>query len=161
MFPKIVRRILPLLFLFLFCGCSSLPARIHPAKDDYEAVKKYLTEFIQKKMDKKQVPGVSIALVDDQTVVWAQGFGFADKANKIPATAETIYRIGSISKPVTASGIMKLVEDKQLDLDKPITDYIPDFSIHSRFENSKPITTRSLLAHHSGLPSDYLNAMWA
>jgi CubicO group peptidase (beta-lactamase class C family) len=160
MSPKIVRVILPMLFPFLFYGCSSLPSHFHPAKGDYASVKKHLAEFIQKEMNKNQVQGLSIALVDDQTVVWAQGFGFADKAKKLAATPETIYRIGSISKSVTATAIMKLVEEGKLDLDKPIAEYIPDFSIHSRFGPSKPITTRSLLAHHAGLPTEYSNAMW-
>lgn len=71
-----------------------------------------------------------------------------------------MYRIGSISKVLTATEIMRLAEQGKVELDKPVTDYVPEFSIHNRFADSKPITLRALLAHHSGLPSDVLKGMW-
>ncbi len=63
-----------------------------------------------------RITGLSIALVDDQQVVWDQGFGYADKGNGIPATAGTIYRTGSVSKTITTTAIMHLAEEGLLDI---------------------------------------------
>ncbi len=108
-----------------------------------------LEPFIQREMAEKQLPAISIALVDDQQIVWAQGFGFADPDRKIPATADTIYRAGSVSKLFTDIGIMQLVERGELDLDAPINRYLPDF--HPKNPFGKPITLRELMSHRSGL----------
>ncbi|MGH8239620.1 MAG: serine hydrolase, partial [Steroidobacteraceae bacterium] len=89
------------------------------------------------------------ALVDDQQVVWAQGFGWANPGAKIPATAATVYRVGSVSKLFTDIAIMQLVEQGKLDLDAPVTRYLPDFQPHN--PSGKPITLRQLMSHHSGL----------
>lgn len=148
------------LLIGLGSACASAPKPIHPARGDYEGVRRYLAKYIADQMDRHKVMGLSIALVDEKGIVWAEGFGYADKARNLKATPETLYRIGSISKPMTATAVMRLVEQGQIDLDRPISDYIPDFAIRSRFASSTPITTRSLLAHHSGLPSDRQNGMW-
>ena len=147
--------------LSLLSGCTGAPPRpTNIARGDYAPAKQYLSATIRQDMAKHDVKGLSIALIDDQKVVWAEGFGYADVANRVPATANTVYRIGSISKLVTATEIMRLAEQGKVDLDKAITTYVPEFSIHNRFANSKPITLRALLAHHSGLPSDVLKGMW-
>jgi CubicO group peptidase (beta-lactamase class C family) len=100
-------------------------------------------------MADKQLPALSVAIVDDQQVVWAEGFGYADPATKTPVTAETIYPIGSVSKLFTDIGIMQLVERGEINLDAPITKYLPDFHPKGRFK--KPITLRQLMCHRSGL----------
>jgi CubicO group peptidase (beta-lactamase class C family)/D-alanyl-D-alanine dipeptidase len=88
--------------------------------------------------------------VDDQQIVWAQGFGFADPAAKIPATAQTVYRVGSVSKLFTDIAIMQQVERGKLDLDAPITKYLPEFQPVNPF-NRQPITLRELMSHRAGL----------
>lgn len=100
-------------------------------------------------MKKHGLPALSIALVDNQQVLWAQGFGMADPARKIPAAADTIYRVGSVSKLFTDTAIMQLVEKGEIDLDAPITRYLPDFHPTNPF--GKPITLRELMSHRSGL----------
>jgi len=95
-------------------------------------------------------PALSIALVDDQQIVWAQGFGFADPARKTPATAETVYRVGSVSKLFTDIAIMQQVERGKLDLDAPITKYLPSFHPTNPFQ-LPPITLRELMSHRAGL----------
>jgi CubicO group peptidase (beta-lactamase class C family) len=112
-------------------------------------------------MKKNNVTGLSIALVDDQRVVWTQGFGYADKANKVPATPETVYRVGSISKLFTASAVMQLAEEGKLDIDKTLQTYLPEFSVKTRFPDAGPITPRSIMTHHSGLPSNLEKGMWS
>jgi CubicO group peptidase (beta-lactamase class C family) len=115
-----------------------------------------MKEFIRAAIKKTKTVGLSIALVDDQKTVWAQGFGYQDKARKLPATESTVYQVGSITKLFTVLATMQLVEQGKLDIDQPLQRYIPDFSIKSRFIDSPPITARTIMTHHSGIPSDHL-----
>jgi serine beta-lactamase-like protein LACTB len=115
----------------------------------YAELVRALEPFIAHQVADKGLPALSIALVDDQTVVWAKGFGFAKPDAKVPATADTVYRVGSVSKLFTDIAIMQLVEQGKLNLDAPITDYLPDFKPRNPFD--KPITLRHLMAHRSGL----------
>src|SRR5581483_4598314 len=98
----------------------------------------------------KRLPALSIALVDDQRVVWAKGFGHRDRDGKQTATAETVYRVGSVSKLFTDVAVMQLVEQGKIDLDAPVTKYLPDFKPVNKFDDT-PITLRHLMAHRSGL----------
>jgi CubicO group peptidase (beta-lactamase class C family) len=100
-----------------------------------------------------------VALIDDQEVVWQEAFGLANVEQETPASADTVYRLWSVSKVFTALETMRLVEEELIDLDAPITDYLPDFSIQSRFPGSGPITVRSILAHRSGLPRNECYAL--
>jgi len=127
---------------------------------DYTSTKENLTEFIRQGMGKDGVKGLSLALVDGDQVVWKAGFGMADEKNRTPASADTLYRVDSVSKIFTAMEIMRLAEERRLSLDEPIADALPGFCIHNRFKDSKEITIRSLLAHHSGLPAAYHQGMW-
>lgn len=142
-------------------GCATAPVKqITPEKGNYSYLKKYLSGSIQKDMKKHNVKGLSIAIVDDQKIIWSKGFGLADVEKNLPASSKTVYRIGSISKVITATEILRLHSSGKLNIDQPVTNYIKDFSIRKRFANTKPITLRSLLSHHSGLPSDILAGMW-
>jgi len=125
----------------------------------YKTVKEKMSEFINSEMKKSNTVGLSIALVDDQQVVWAQGFGYQDKEKKIPATKNTIYQTGSITKLFTVLATMQLAEQGKLDIDQPLQHYLPDFSIKSRFVNNQPITARTIMTHHSGIASDYAKGM--
>jgi len=120
-----------------------------PARKDYAEVVDALRPFIEQEISDKEIPALSIAIVDDQQIVWAQGFGIADAKAGVPASAETVYRIGSVSKLFTDIAIMQLVERGELNLDAPITDYLPDFHPHNPF--GTPITLRELMSHRSGL----------
>lgn len=119
-----------------------------------DSLKTEIKKYINKEMNAAKVTGLSIGIVAGDELIYADGFGFADKENKIPATSKTIYMVGSISKLFTATAIMQLVEQGLIDLDEPVQKYIPDFAIKSRFGDIKKITIRSLLTHHSGIPSD-------
>jgi CubicO group peptidase (beta-lactamase class C family) len=125
-----------------------------PPPTDYSAVIAAMPAVVKKAMDENQVTGLAVALVDGQRVVWAQGFGYADLEAKVPAAPDTVFEIGSNSKTITALAVMRLVEQGKIDLDKPIQTYLPQFSIKQRFPESGPITVRSLLTHHNGIPGD-------
>ncbi len=119
------------------------------ARKDYAATVEMLERFIAHEMADKELPAVSIALVDDQQIVWSKGFGLANAKDRTPVTDETIYRVGSVSKLFTDIAIMQLVEQGKLNLDAPVTRYLRDF--HPRNSFGKPITLRQLMSHRSGL----------
>ena len=97
---------------------------------------------IHKFIEASKVPGMSAAVVQDGDFVWSAGFGMADLEGSVPATSETLYRLGSISKPITATAAMKLWERGKLDSDAPVTKYCPAFP-----RKPWPTTTRELPAH--------------
>src|SRR5262249_20666249 len=140
-----------LLFLSgLVCSsCRGAASERSGAASRYADVYPALEQFIAREMEDKELPAVSIALVDDQQVIWAKGFGFADPKAKTPATAETVYRVGSVSKLFTDIAVMRLVEQGKLDLDAPVTKYLPEFQPKNPF--GKAITLRQLMSHRAGL----------
>jgi CubicO group peptidase (beta-lactamase class C family) len=142
------------LSLALVAGCASAPPRpMSIARGDYAATQAYITRLIEHGMAQSKVTGLSIALVDDQRVVWSQGFGYADLARKTPATATTLYRVGSISKLFTDTAAMQLAERGLLDIDQPVQKVLPNFAPLT-LQPQSAITPRQLMSHHSGLPRD-------
>jgi CubicO group peptidase (beta-lactamase class C family) len=97
-------------------------------------------------MAANSVPGISAAVVQDGELVWSEGFGMADLENFVPATAFTLFRLGSISKPITATAILQLSERGKLDLDAEVQKYCPAFP-----KKEWPITSRELLGHLGGI----------
>jgi CubicO group peptidase (beta-lactamase class C family) len=104
-----------------------------------------------------RITGASVSIVNGDNPVYVRHFGFADRRRNIPVEGSTLFRIGSITKVFTASAVMQLAEQGKIDIDKPIRDYIPEFSVKTRFPDAKPITVRSILCHHAGLPCDNLS----
>lgn len=146
----------------LLPGCAAPPARPQAiARGDYSTAISYLCQFIVHEMKATNVTGLSIAVLDGQRQAWAEGFGHADKAAQLAATASTRYRAGSISKVFTAAAAMQLAEAGRLDIDAPLEQALPGFSIRSRAADATPITPRMLMTHHAGLPSDYVEGMWS
>lgn len=125
------------------------PLRAHGQDTKYQKVIDELERFIAAEIREKDIPALSIALVDDQTTVWAKGFGFQDPQAKVPATAQTVYRVGSVSKPISALLLMILVEMGLIDLDAPVQTYLPDF--RPRNTSGKDITLRQIYSHRSGI----------
>jgi CubicO group peptidase (beta-lactamase class C family) len=120
-----------------------------------------ISEMIEKAMKVNRITGASISIVNDNKPVLLKHFGYADKKNAVPVTDSTLFRIGSITKLFTASAVMQLAEQDKIDIDKPLKEYIPEFSVRSRFPADKPITVRDILCHHSGLPCDNLNGYFS
>ncbi|MDQ3685322.1 MAG: beta-lactamase family protein [Acidobacteriota bacterium] len=115
---------------------TALPA------DKIAKIETAITSF----MSRQNVPALSIAIVADNQIRLQRGYGMADLEHFAPAKAPTVYRIASISKPITAVAVMQLVESGKLDLDAPIQKYVPNFPTKAH-----PVTTRQLLAHLSGI----------
>jgi CubicO group peptidase (beta-lactamase class C family)/D-alanyl-D-alanine dipeptidase len=115
----------------------------------YGELARQLEPWVAAEVAGKGLPALSIALVDDQRIVWARGFGFADTARTVPATADTVYRVGSVSKLFTDLAVMQLVEQGRLDLDAPVARVLPEFAPKNPFD--VPITLRQLMSHRAGL----------
>ena len=124
------------------------PAVIGPT-EPYRAVSKALTTFIEREMRDKGVPALSIALVDSQRIVWSRGFGIEHGVSKQPATAQTVYRVGSVSKLFTDIGVMQLVERGLLELDAPVQRFLPAFAPANPFGSS--VSLRQLMSHRAGV----------
>jgi len=101
-------------------------------------------------LERTHTPGLSIAIVTRDSVVWAAGLGFADVASRRPATSETLFRIGSTSKTFTALMILLLEQEGRLRLDDPIRPYIPEIAFTNAWEPTDPIRIVNVLEHTTG-----------
>jgi len=133
----------------LFCLTVVLTGVVAFAQDAklLPATRKEIETEVAKFMAKNNVPGISVAVVKDGEYVWAAGFGMADLENSVPATSQTLYRLASLSKPITAVAAMQLWQQGKLDLDAPVQKYCPAFPE----KPEGPITTRELLNHTAGI----------
>ncbi len=122
-----------------FCGGTPMPAGADA-----------LDRLIVQTMRDHHMPGMSVAVLDHDHVVKLRGYGFADLESCVPATENTLFGIGSISKQMTAVGVLTLVRDGKLSLDDPITKYLPEGK--GVWDG---IRVRHLLTHTSGIPDLY------
>ena len=135
--------------LVVWFALAVLPASAAPVADQPAlppATIHQIGRIVTARMLGAKIPGLTVAVGVRTRRAWAQGFGTADLENSVAATPETVYRIGSISKPITAVAVMQLAERSKLDLDAPVQKYVPSFPA-----KPWPITTRELLAHLSGI----------
>jgi serine beta-lactamase-like protein LACTB, mitochondrial len=138
-------RPLPFLLAALLAAISSISATAqdHSLSPEKRAqIQKVVSAFITA----NNVPGVSVAIVRNGQPIWSAGFGTSDLEDSAPATSSTLYRLGSISKSITAVAILQLYERGKLDLDAPVQKYCSAFP-----QKDSPITSRQLLAHLGGI----------
>jgi CubicO group peptidase (beta-lactamase class C family) len=102
-------------------------------------------------MNLGDVPGLSIALIKDSKTIWARGFGYKNAETKEPVDDNTMFEAGSLSKPVFAYAVLKMVEKGQLDLDAPLSKYLPAYIEND--ERLSLITARRVLSHTTGFPN--------
>ncbi len=114
--------------------------------------------WTQSQMAYSGQPGISVAVVKDQEIVWSRGFGYADVEGDVKASPETIYRIASITKLFTSTAMMQLRDKGKLSIHDPITDYLQWFEIGDR--KGQPITIENLITHTSGLPREAAGPYW-
>lgn len=129
-------------------GCSQAST---PEPGDEAAFKAFLDQYVPGKLRDYQVPAAAVALVRDGQVVYQQAFGLRDLGLGQPANREDLWQVGSLSKSVTAWGVMKLVEQGKIDLDAPLQEYLDSWRLPpSEFDLSQ-VTVRRLLTHTAGL----------
>lgn len=128
--------------------------------DEVASATRLLEAWIESQMAYRGLPGLSLAIVHDQDVIYAKGFGFADVDKKTPATPGTVYRIASISKLFTAVAVLQLRDQGKLQLDDPVAKYLTWFKLKDAPADAQPITIRHLLVHTAGLPRESAFPYW-
>lgn len=108
-------------------------------------------ELVEKTREAWQVPGLAIAIVKGNRVVYAKGFGYRDLDKKLPVSENTLFPIGSSTKAFTTFVLASLADDGKFDWDKPVTTYLPSFRLFDRVLTER-MTGRDLVTHRSGLP---------
>ena len=124
--------------------------------DSWESVR----ALILQKMQKDGLPSVALAVARNGKIVWEEAWGWANIEKKIKATPQTMYSLASVSKPVTATGLMVLAERKLVDLDKPSNEYLGAGKLTGRAGDARQATVRRILQHTAGLPT-HLNVIFA
>jgi CubicO group peptidase (beta-lactamase class C family) len=105
--------------------------------------------FIKAELVRQRIPGISVAILRGDSILLARGYGFANVEHHVPATDSTVYSVGSLTKPFTAAAILLLSQQGKLELDDPITKYLPEGA-----KVWSGVTIRHLLTHTSGVPQD-------
>ncbi|MFC2168411.1 serine hydrolase domain-containing protein [Acidobacteriota bacterium] len=120
-------------------------------KYNFEQVK----AFIPIIMKRNNLPSLSVAVAKNSQIIWEEAFGLANREKKIKATPHTMYSLASISKPITATGLMVLVERGLIDLNQPINVYLEGSPLQAFEGNTQEATVKRILQHTSGLPQHW------
>jgi CubicO group peptidase (beta-lactamase class C family) len=115
------------------------------AQDRFDGVR----ALIRQRIADGLLPSITVAVAQRGKIIWEEGFGWANREERIPANENTMYSLASISKPFTATALMTLVQAGKIDLDKPINDYLGDAKLKARIGDA---TVRRVANHSSGLP---------
>ena len=139
---RTARYLLPVVLL------ASPAAHLHPQTTDPGS----LDAYIRLQMDRRRIPGLSIAIIHDGRIVVSRAYGVADLTTRAPATPATLFQAGSISKPVAALGVLRLVEMGKLSLDEDVNAKLTTWRVpENRFTQSEKVTLRRLLSHSAGV----------
>jgi CubicO group peptidase (beta-lactamase class C family) len=148
------------LSIFAILVLSSVPPVCAGESPDTTQLASRIADVLQANLPEwvvsKDVPGAAAVVVHKDQIVWRFVYGVTSRSDSTAVTAQTIFSLQSASKCVTALGVLKAVDQGILSLDEPISSYVPDFRINSRFRGvpAQQITLRRLLSHHAGLPHE-------
>jgi len=120
--------------------------------NEYDDLTEYLEKRIHKLVKKHHLPSFAIVLIKDEKIIYRSAKGMANIEKSIEINEDTFFKTYSVAKVFTALEIFREHEAGLINLDDPITNFLPDFSIKSRFNEAQPVTIRNILAHRSGLP---------
>jgi CubicO group peptidase (beta-lactamase class C family) len=129
---------------------SAAPRTPLAARDQFDSVRALARRAIE-----DGLPSIAIAVAKDGRIIWEEGFGMADRERGIPAGPQTMYSLASISKPFTATGLMKLVERGKVQLDRPANDYLGAGRLSGLAGDASQATVRRVMTHTAGLPLHY------
>lgn len=122
--------------------------------ESFDELKEVQT-FIRSQLVETGVPSIAVAVARKGEVLWEQGFGWANREDRIPATEHSLYSMASISKPITATGLIVLRDKGLIDIDRPVNDYLGDAKVKARVGNADDATVRRVAEHTAGLPLHY------
>jgi CubicO group peptidase (beta-lactamase class C family) len=132
-----------------FVLVSALISSAEEIRSDDAEIFESIDEFVRSEQQRRQLPAISISLVDGDRIVGSRGYGYANASKRAPVTGDTVYRVGSISKLFTDIALMQLVAGRKVNLDADVRTYLPDFTPRKAY--GEPITLRQLMSHQSGL----------
>jgi len=138
---------LPILLVASVGAAAALaePSPGSQSKPDFSKVRKSIQERVSR------IPSISVAVARKGEILWEEGFGWADRTNRIPATEHTMYYTASVTKSFTATALMILHERKKVDLDRPVNDYLKGAKLSSPAWNPAEATVRRVVNHTAGL----------
>ena len=149
---KIISLLMLAVILVTACKASPIPTPVPTVTaagaDPFDAVRAHIERLVAE----GEVPSMAVAVARDGKIIWEEGFGLADRKKNIPATEHTPYPLASISKPLTATGLMILVERGLVNLDNPINDYLGEAKLRARVGDAAEATVRRVASHTAGLP---------
>jgi CubicO group peptidase (beta-lactamase class C family) len=134
--------------ILVSCKNSKQRSDIEIQNNRFESIK----ALVKAKTDNDEIPSLSVAVAENGKIIWMESFGYADKENKIKATPNTLYTIASISKTLTATGIMKLFDDGKINLNIDVKAYLDTLNLKYFTNDGIKVTCRNLLTHTGGLP---------
>ncbi len=139
--------------ILVLSGCSKKALEVK--KNDFESFKININNLVENEMKKNKLVNISFILADENGEIWSNHYGYSDISNNAKASGNSIYRIGSVSKVFTSLAVLQLYEKGLINLNDPITKYIPDLKIKTRFENDN-ITIKNVIMHNAGFISDVI-----
>jgi CubicO group peptidase (beta-lactamase class C family) len=145
--------LLPMIALGSGCHTSRLVHEPIPASSTVgtqDGRTERIGQVVRETMRRQKVPGISVAVIDHGQLVWAQGFGLRDVERRLPVDTNTQFQAGSISKPVSALGVLLLSGVGKVELDRDVNSYLKGWHLASRYTNV-PVTLRQLLCHRAGM----------
>jgi CubicO group peptidase (beta-lactamase class C family) len=157
----VIFSVLVILFIGFLMTEKEVQAREFPVQEiaipqkeiDPEELENFLDEFVPENMERSHVPRLVIVVVQGDEILLSKGYGYADLENEIPMTTQTALRAGSVSKSLTATAVIQLVEQGILDLDAPVSDYVTDLDLEDEFGS---VSTVNQLLNHTGGYADTL-----
>ncbi len=135
---------------FIFLDCSA------QIKNDTSEVCKLIEKYrsiLTDEIKKNNIVGLSIAVVDNDSIIWSEGFGSYDTIKNMKVSAETPFLIGSLTKLFTGIAVMQLQEKGLINIDSSFVKYVPEFKMKSIYGSINDITIRSMMTHHAGIPA--------
>ncbi len=148
---KMTRVAIPLTVTFILAGLFIPAAGVGEDRGDIDEFTAWLDSRLPMKLKVYGVPGAAVALTRNGEVAWSNGYGLADKKSGERVTADTLFQMASISKPVSAWGVMRLVESGKISLDDPIEKYLTRWRLPSSRYDHSGVTVKRVLSHTAGL----------
>lgn len=139
-------------FLLLLVNSGGWLTEQMALRDDASVLEDSLSAYISHEMRDKQIPGLSVVLIDGQTTVLEKGYGTTQIGQAAPASPYTVYRGGTLAQLFTTIAVLQRVQHDRLDLDEPVLKYLPWFRPANPY--GLPLTLRQILSHQSGLPTE-------
>lgn len=139
-------------FIFQICN-----AQIKSQTSDVSSLIEKYRLILYDEMKKNNIVGLSLAVVDNDSIIWSEGFGSYDTIKNIKVSDETPFLIGSLTKLFTGIAVMQLQEKGLLNIDSPYVKYVPEFKMKTIYGSINDITIRSMMTHHAGIPEIDVN----